>query len=235
MTDCPDPRVREWSRDLGRETSPNRHEPSGPGPMVRPIWAMCATPRHGDNRDTATEGDLISWCSRLTIPFSTSSARCSCSCGFVVWFWLLIRVFGDVFRRNDIGGWTKFFWSVFVIVIPLLGVLIYLIAQGQKIGERDMDAATAQKAEFDAYVPRRRATAGLATRSRRQKNCSTAARSARPSSTRSSRRPWHSSSRSLQTDHRLRLQGVGPLHRRLLLACETGAAIVTNDWHTGSA
>ena len=72
--------------------------------------------------------------------------------GFVVWFWLLIRVFGDVFRRNDIGGWTKFFWSVFVIVIPLLGVLIYLIAQGQKIGERDMDAATAQKAEFDAYV-----------------------------------------------------------------------------------
>ena len=77
--------------------------------------------------------------------------------GFVVWFWLLIRVFGDVFRRNDIGGWAKFFWSVFVIVIPLLGVLIYLIAQGEKIGERDMEAANAQKAEFDAYV---RQTAG---------------------------------------------------------------------------
>ena len=77
--------------------------------------------------------------------------------GFVVWFWLLIRVFGDVFRRNDIGGWAKFFWSVFVIVIPLLGVLIYLIAQGEKIGERDMEAADAQKAEFDAYV---RQTAG---------------------------------------------------------------------------
>ena len=72
--------------------------------------------------------------------------------GFVIWFWLLIRVFGDVFRRSDIGGWAKFFWSVFVIVIPLLGVLIYLIAQGEKIGERDMEAANAQKAEFDAQV-----------------------------------------------------------------------------------
>ena len=77
--------------------------------------------------------------------------------GFVIWCWLLIRVFGDVFRRGDIGGWAKFFWSVFVIVIPLLGVLIYLIAQGEKIGERDMEAANAQKAEFDAYV---RETAG---------------------------------------------------------------------------
>ena len=77
--------------------------------------------------------------------------------GFVLWFWLLIRVFGDVFRRNDIGGWAKFFWSVFVIVVPLLGVLIYLIAQGEKIGQRDMEAANAQKAEFDAYV---RETAG---------------------------------------------------------------------------
>ena len=72
--------------------------------------------------------------------------------GFVIWFWLLIRVFGDVFRRGDIGGWAKFFWSVFVIVIPLLGVLIYLIAQGEKIGERDMEEAKVQKTEFDSYV-----------------------------------------------------------------------------------
>ena len=77
--------------------------------------------------------------------------------GFVIWFWLLIRVFGDVFRRQDIGGWAKFFWSVFVIVVPLLGVLVYLIAQGEKIGARDMEAANVQKADFDAYV---RETAG---------------------------------------------------------------------------
>ena len=74
--------------------------------------------------------------------------------GFVIWCWLLIRVFGDVFRRGDIGGWAKFFWSVFVIVIPLLGVLIYLIAQGEKIGERDMEAAKVQKTEFDCVRPR---------------------------------------------------------------------------------
>lgn len=77
--------------------------------------------------------------------------------GFVLWFWLLIRVFGDVFRRRDIGGWAKFFWSLFVIVVPLLGVLIYLIAQGEKIGKRDMEAANAQQADLDAYV---RETAG---------------------------------------------------------------------------
>ena len=77
--------------------------------------------------------------------------------GFVIWFWLLIRVFADVFRRQDIGGWAKFFWSVFVIVVPLLGVLVYLIAQGDKIGARDMEAANVQKADFDAYV---RETAG---------------------------------------------------------------------------
>ena len=72
--------------------------------------------------------------------------------GFVVWFWLLIRVFADVFRRDDIGGWAKFFWSVFVIVVPLLGVLVYLIAEGKEMGQRDVQQAQAQKAEFDAYV-----------------------------------------------------------------------------------
>jgi Short C-terminal domain/Phospholipase_D-nuclease N-terminal len=75
----------------------------------------------------------------------------------VLWFWLLIMVFGDVFRRHDISGWGKFAWSLFVIVIPLLGVLVYLIAQGKQMGQRNIDQATAQKAELDAYV---RETAG---------------------------------------------------------------------------
>jgi hypothetical protein len=77
--------------------------------------------------------------------------------GFVIWFWLLISVFGDVFRRHDIGGFTKFVWSLFVIVVPLLGVLVYMIAEGKEMGQRNVDAAQAQKAEFDAYV---RETAG---------------------------------------------------------------------------
>lgn len=77
--------------------------------------------------------------------------------GFVVWFSLLIRVFADVFRRHDIGGFAKFMWSVFVIVVPLLGVLIYLIAEGKEMGKRDVEQIQAQKADFDAYV---RQTAG---------------------------------------------------------------------------
>jgi hypothetical protein len=77
--------------------------------------------------------------------------------GFAVWFWLLIKVFADVFRRHDIGGWTKFFWSLFVLVAPLLGVLIYLIAEGKEMGQRDVEQAQAQQAQLDAYV---RDTAG---------------------------------------------------------------------------
>lgn len=72
--------------------------------------------------------------------------------GFIVWFSLLIRVFGDVFRRHDIGGFPKFAWSLFVILVPLLGVLVYLVSQGKQIAERDVKAAETQKAAFDAYV-----------------------------------------------------------------------------------
>jgi hypothetical protein len=72
--------------------------------------------------------------------------------GFVIWFWLLIRVFGDVFRRHDISGWGKFAWSLFVIVVPLLGVLFYLIANGRAMGERDIEQAQAAQAQMDDYV-----------------------------------------------------------------------------------
>jgi Short C-terminal domain/Phospholipase_D-nuclease N-terminal len=72
--------------------------------------------------------------------------------GFVVWFWLLIRVFGDVFRRHDIGGGMKFVWSLFVILVPLLGVLCYLIANGREMGDRDVEQARAAQAQLDDYV-----------------------------------------------------------------------------------
>lgn len=77
--------------------------------------------------------------------------------GFVVWFWLLISVFGDLFRRHDVGGFAKFAWAVFVIVVPLLGVLVYLIAEGKDMAQRNLAEAQARKAEFDSYV---RETAG---------------------------------------------------------------------------
>src|SRR4051812_13728069 len=72
--------------------------------------------------------------------------------GFVVWFWLLIKVFADVFRRHDISGWRKFAWSLFVIVVPLLGVLCYLIANGREMGQRDVEQAQAAQAQMDDYV-----------------------------------------------------------------------------------
>jgi hypothetical protein len=71
---------------------------------------------------------------------------------FVLWFWLLFRVFADLFRRHDIGGWGKFFWTVFVIVVPFIGVFAYLIAEGRAMGERDAQQAQQVQQDTDAYI-----------------------------------------------------------------------------------
>jgi hypothetical protein len=71
---------------------------------------------------------------------------------WVIWFWILIRVLVDVFRRRDISGWSKAGWTLFMIVLPFLGVLIYLIAHGQEMGQRDLEQAQASQAQFDQYV-----------------------------------------------------------------------------------
>ena len=74
---------------------------------------------------------------------------------FFLWFaWLLLlfRIFADIFRRHDIGGWGKAAWSVFVIFVPFLGVLVYLIAEGSDMGHRDMEQSAAARAEFEQYV-----------------------------------------------------------------------------------
>ena len=71
---------------------------------------------------------------------------------WVIWFWILIRVLVDVFRRHDLSGWGKAGWTLFMIVLPFLGVLIYLIAHGQDMGQRDIEQAQAQQAQFDEYV-----------------------------------------------------------------------------------
>jgi biopolymer transport protein ExbB/TolQ len=79
--------------------------------------------------------------------------------GFVLWFSLLIKVYADIFRRHDTSGWAKFGWSMFVLVMPLLGVFIYLIAQGRQMAQRDLERNLEQKAAFDAYI-REAAAAG---------------------------------------------------------------------------
>jgi hypothetical protein len=76
---------------------------------------------------------------------------------WVTWFWLLITVFADIFRRHDIGGGAKVLWMIFVIVLPFLGVFIYLLTQNQGMTERNVKQAQNQKAQFDQYV---RETAG---------------------------------------------------------------------------
>ncbi len=71
---------------------------------------------------------------------------------WVAWFWILITVFADLFRRHDIGGWGKAAWVVFLIVVPFLGVLVYLIAQHDGMRERSTKEAKEQRAAFDQHV-----------------------------------------------------------------------------------
>ena len=71
---------------------------------------------------------------------------------WIVWFWILIQVLSDVFRRHDISGWGKALWCIFVIVLPYLGVFIYLISQGRGMAERNVKDAQHAQAQFDDYV-----------------------------------------------------------------------------------
>ena len=76
---------------------------------------------------------------------------------WVVWFWLLITVFADIFRRHDISGWAKTGWLIFTIILPFLGVFIYIITQNDGMTQRNIERAQAQRSQFDQYV---RETAG---------------------------------------------------------------------------
>ena len=76
---------------------------------------------------------------------------------WVIWFWLLITVFGDIFRRRDTSGGSKVLWSIFVILLPFLGVFAYVLANHDGMAERNIKQAQAQRAQFDDYV---RETAG---------------------------------------------------------------------------
>ena len=71
---------------------------------------------------------------------------------WIIWFWLLITVFADLFRRHDTSGWAKAGWIIFVIVLPFLGVLVYLIAESKGMAERNQKQAQAAQGEFDDYV-----------------------------------------------------------------------------------
>ena len=72
--------------------------------------------------------------------------------GFIMWIWLAIMIFMDIFRRHDMGGFAKAIWIIFLIFIPLLGVLVYLIAYHQGIADRNAKGAEAAQAAFDQQV-----------------------------------------------------------------------------------
>src|SRR3954467_11499752 len=71
---------------------------------------------------------------------------------FFIWIWLLIMVFSDIFRSSDLSGWSKALWTIFVIVLPYLGVFVYLIARGHKMSEHAVAAAQQVDAQQKAYI-----------------------------------------------------------------------------------
>jgi Phospholipase_D-nuclease N-terminal len=71
---------------------------------------------------------------------------------FVVWLWMLFAVFADIFRRHDLSGWGKVGWTILVIVLPFLGVFIYLIANSSEMAQRNAERANQNRAQFDDYV-----------------------------------------------------------------------------------
>ena len=82
---------------------------------------------------------------------------------FIIWIWLLFMVFIDIFRSHDMGGWAKALWVIFIIVMPYLGVLVYLIARGGKMHERAAQQAALQQKAFDQYVKQTAGTPGETT------------------------------------------------------------------------
>jgi len=71
---------------------------------------------------------------------------------WVIWFWILITIFIDLFRSHDLSGWAKALWFIFILFLPLIGVLVYLIARGSKMHEHAQRDAQLQEQQFRQYV-----------------------------------------------------------------------------------
>jgi Short C-terminal domain/Phospholipase_D-nuclease N-terminal len=81
---------------------------------------------------------------------------------WVIWFWILITVFIDLFRRKDTSGVSKVLWCIFVILVPFLGVFIYLLINHDGMADRNIKQAQAQQAQFDQYVKQTAGSGGAA-------------------------------------------------------------------------
>ena len=79
---------------------------------------------------------------------------------WIAWIIILFKVITDIFRSHDMGGWGKALWAIFVVLVPWLGVLVYLIARGHSMAERDHERAAAQQDAFRSYVQETAASGG---------------------------------------------------------------------------
>ena len=102
----------------------------------------------------ALEWAMARRCVMLAAEFGTGQVFWSVLWLFlwIIWIWLLIIVFTDIFRSHDLSGWAKALWVIFVVFLPYLGVFVYLIARGHKMQEHEMQAMQAQDAAFRQYV-----------------------------------------------------------------------------------
>jgi Short C-terminal domain/Phospholipase_D-nuclease N-terminal len=82
---------------------------------------------------------------------------------WIMWFWLLFTIFADIFRRHDISGLAKTAWIVFAILLPFLGVFVYLITQNVGMTERQLQRTRAERDRFDEYVRETASSGGAAT------------------------------------------------------------------------
>ncbi|MEY9844750.1 SHOCT domain-containing protein [Streptacidiphilus sp. MAP5-3] len=81
---------------------------------------------------------------------------------WILWFFLLFKVLTDIFRSHDMSGWGKAGWIIFVIVLPFLGILVYVIARGRSMGQRDAEQAQKADAAFKQYIREAAAPSGAA-------------------------------------------------------------------------
>ena len=81
---------------------------------------------------------------------------------WIVWIWMIVIILTDVFRRRDIGGWTKALWTVFLIVLPFLGALVYLISQHEGMADRSLEHAKRQEQALDTRIRNVAASEGAA-------------------------------------------------------------------------
>ena len=144
---------------------------------------------------------------------------------FFIWIWLLIVVFGDIFRSHDLSGWGKALWTMFVIVLPYLGVFVYLIARGHKMSEHAAAGREQQDAAMRSYV-RSVARSGGSTADEiaRLASCATRESSPRRSSSRPRHERWPDRPRSRSERGELRMRSPGIRFHRLPRSNATAAS-----------